>query len=189
MNIFITDKCPTKSAKALPIILVNKMLTESMQLLSVAHFVLDGQQKGMKPTHQGHPSAKWVRESVWNYLWLLEHTLALAECWKEHTGKIHGSLAYIDELMIPPVNIPNIPQTDFVIAAPDQFKLTAVFSGVEQGYMDYLNWKFKDWATRSDKRQIFVEWIGGRIPSWIDVDLLEIIENVKNPLDNLALAA
>lgn len=189
MNIFITDKCPTKSAQALPIILVNKMITESIQLLSVAHFVLDGQQKGMKPTHQGHPSAKWTRESVWNYLWLLEHTLALAECWKEHTGKIHGSLAYIDELMIPPANIPNIQQTDFVIAAPEQFKLTAVFSGVEKAYQDYLKFKFDNWATRTDKRQIFVEWIGGQVPDWIDTELLEIIENAKNPLDNLALAA
>ncbi|MNY41236.1 hypothetical protein D3C86_1760320 [compost metagenome] len=98
-------------------------------------------------------------------------------------------MAYIDELINPPANIPNIPQTDFVIAAPEQFKLTAVFSGVEKAYQDYLKAKFENWATRSDKRQIFVEWVGGRIPEWIDDSLLEIIENAKNPVDNLALAA
>lgn len=41
MNIFATSECPIESAQALCDTHVNKMLQESVQLLSVAHFELD----------------------------------------------------------------------------------------------------------------------------------------------------
>ena len=96
MNIFITDKCPTKSAANLPTILVNKMLQEAIQLLSSAHFVLDGVQRGTKPSHINHPSSVWCRETSSNYVWVLEHAVALMEEWKKRTGKVHGYTIYLD---------------------------------------------------------------------------------------------
>lgn len=155
------------------------MLTESCQLLSTAHHVLAGKSVGMKPTHPQHPSAIWTRESVWNYIWLLEHAIALAEEWKGRTGKIHGSAAYLGDLMQLPENIPHIPRTAFVIAAPEEFKLMAVFGNITDAYKAYLNSKWINWATRNDKRRIFVSWGNGEIPDWLSGDLLRIIGDVK----------
>ncbi len=75
-----------------------------------------------------------------------------------------------------PQNIKDGPLTAFVVAAPDEFKQIAVFGSVEDAYKAYLNAKWKDWATRSDKRRIFVHWggvMGGEnAPDWVCNKLL-----------------
>lgn len=176
MNIFITDKCPTKSAANLPTILVNKILQEAIQLLSAAHFVLDGIQRGTKPSHLNHPCSVWCRETSSNYVWVLEHAVALMEEWKKRTGKMHGYIAYLEQVMYLPQNIKDGNLTSFVIAAPDEFKKLTVFGSVEGAYKAYLNAKWKNWATRSDKRKIFVHWsgiMGGEnAPDWVCKKLL-----------------
>ena len=64
--------------------------------------------------------------------------------------------AFGEQVMSIPQNIKDGNLTSFVIAAPDEFKQIVVFGSVEDAYKAYLNAKWKNWATRSDKRKIFV---------------------------------
>jgi hypothetical protein len=111
MNIFYLDHDVRKCAEMHNDKHVVKMILEYAQLLSTAHRILDGvptmgvSASGRKKTtyvlpdardsilysatHVHHPSAVWVRDGAFNYLWL--HNLLEALC-KEYTyryEKIH----------------------------------------------------------------------------------------------------
>ncbi len=95
---------------------------------------------------------------------------------EETHGKVHGYITYLEQVMNLPQNIKDGNLTSFVIAAPDEFKQLAVFGSVEDAYKAYLNAKWKNWATRSDKRKIFVHWSGAmggeNAPDWVCKKLL-----------------
>ena len=125
MNIFYIDHDPMQAAEWMVDKHVVKMILESAQLLSTAHRVLDGEeyegksQSGRKArrwrlpdqrdvvlysaTHINHPSAVWCRQSVENYIWLVDHLYALMQEYtyrydKQH--KCYGELSYL--LQSPP---------------------------------------------------------------------------------------
>lgn len=166
MNLFVTDECPVKSAIALPNILVNKMCQEAVQLLSVAHFELDGQIRGTKPSHNNHPCAVFTRNNKQNYEWVRKHARALLDEYTFRTGKVHGYEKYYAEVIDLPANIAENGDTDFPMCMPDDCKKTL---DTYKNYKYYLNTKFKDWATRTDKRQIFVNWSKRNKPEWLSV--------------------
>jgi hypothetical protein len=128
MNIFYVDKDAKLAARSLCDKHVVKMIVETAQLLSTAHRVIDGKEtevltsdKGPKKmlilpndimddtlyqaTHVNHPSAKWVRESVVNYFWLLGHFKDLLAEYTFRYGKIHKCNSMWDCLLIPPKGI------------------------------------------------------------------------------------
>lgn len=166
MNIFAVYQCPVKSAQALCDIHVNKMLQEQIQLLSVAHYELDGVQRGTKPTHKNHPSALFTRESKQNYLWVLEHAKALMQEYTYRTGKIHGYGKYLEQVLDLPRNIQDKGLTDFPMAMPNEFKKTLC---VHTNYRLYLNAKLKEWHLRIDKRPIVAKWTKRNKPEWISL--------------------
>jgi hypothetical protein len=94
MNIFMTSDCPWHSASKLDDARVNKMLLESTQMMAIAanvHHAPDNElpiNKAGLPYrtggHRQHPCSVWVRENKSNYLWLLEHTIAL---WTERASR------------------------------------------------------------------------------------------------------
>jgi hypothetical protein len=125
VNIFYIDHCPVQAAEWMVDKHCVKMILESAQLLSTAHRVLDGEeyegksQSGRKArrwrlpdqredvlysaTHINHPSAVWCRQSVENYIWLVDHFYALMQEYtyrydKQH--KCYGELSYL--LQSPP---------------------------------------------------------------------------------------
>ena len=170
MNIFITSECPIESALALPVVLRNKMIVEGCQMLSTAHRVLDGDayadDKSLyKKTHHNHPSAVSIQKSRDGYNWLFLHTVALAELYQEHTGKIHLSCNKFQALEIAPISCQN---NSFqpTIAAPDQFKQIANSFTVFRGYQEYLNFKFREWSSR--EKPVKLEWPFGK-PSWLSL--------------------
>ena len=167
MNIFATDACPIQSAKNMCIAHQNKMMQESIQLLSTAHFVLDGVQRGTKPTHVNHPSAVFVRESSGNYFWVLTHAITLSVMYTERTGKVYGYFKYLQDVMTSPVNIQVAPLGDFPMCMPDEYKLKAFFD-VYKAYKMYLNVKYKEWINRTDKKQMKVEWYPEK-PEWVEI--------------------
>ena len=69
MNIFYLDRNPILAADKQCDRHVVKMILETAQLLSTAHYELDGESPAYKPTHKNHPSAVWVRKSLDHYLW------------------------------------------------------------------------------------------------------------------------
>lgn len=78
MNIFLTDPSPTACAHALDDRRVNNQTRETAQLLCTAlrtHGCDDP--RLMRVAHPHHPVTKWVTASRSNWLWTLEHFLAL----------------------------------------------------------------------------------------------------------------
>jgi len=165
LNIFAVSSCPIESAQQLCSIHVNKMLQETVQLLSTAHHVLDGTSKGTKPTHQNHPSAIWVRESSQNYRWAVQHAFALLDVYTTTTGKEHGYTKYLLQVGDLPDNIQDMGITDFRMAMPDEFKIAAFFDP-HKAYQLYLKSKYHDWQHRTDKRRMRVVFPKGT-PHWM----------------------
>jgi len=111
MNIFYLSEDPRQAAEWMVDKHVVKMILESAQLLSTAHRVIDGTETvgtsatGRKAkrwvladgrdeimysaTHVNHPSAVWIRQSVENYSWLVEHFFALCQEYTYRYNKTH----------------------------------------------------------------------------------------------------
>lgn len=71
MNIFALDLDARQAARWHSDVHVNKMLLESCQMLSTAHWVLGGSAP-YKEAYKNHPCTVWARESLSNYRWLVE---------------------------------------------------------------------------------------------------------------------
>ena len=92
MNIFALSFDPMKAAHALCDKHIPKMVLETAQLLCGAF------PEGTAPykrTHYNHPCAKWVRESPFNYAWLVQHGLELAREYERRFGREHASVGAI----------------------------------------------------------------------------------------------
>lgn len=91
MNLFATSPCPKQSAIWLDDKRVNKMLTESAQILcTVLH--ADGiKNLPFKPTHQSHPVVRWSGDTDANLYWVAQHHTFLFGEWVHRFGKSHAS--------------------------------------------------------------------------------------------------
>lgn len=163
MNIFVTSQCPVKSAQEHCTVHF-KMCVELGQLLSTAHFELDGEIFGYKPTHKSHPSAKWVRECSGNYQWAYDHFKALCDEYTFRTGKVHKSSELLCLLGKLPVKIEIGEKTSFAMAMPDKYKLLGIFDQTV-AYKAYLNDKYKEWQQR--EKPIKVCWGARGKPDWV----------------------
>lgn len=123
MNIFAVDKDPTIAARSLCDAHVIKMTLESAQMLSTAR-ILAGEKATYKATHKSHPCTVWVRKSKANYLWLLEHAIALGDEYKARYGKTHKtSELLLGELSVSPASLPDASQISvFALAMPPEYK-------------------------------------------------------------------
>ena len=124
MNIFVTYDDPNSCAEMLDDRRVNKMLTESMQMLAIA-IAQHGATPDQLPKkecgtpyktkgHANHPCSVWARATRSNYLWLWEHTDAL---YRERVKRPHKKLQNYDnicKLMFMSYLIPDGPLTPFV---------------------------------------------------------------------------
>lgn len=164
MNIFATSQCPIQCAQEMTNVHVVKMILESAQLLSTAHFVLDGVQVGYKPTHKNHPCAIWCRATTSNYKWLYEHFKALLGEFTFRTGKIHKSSEQLQALGRWPENIEAGPVQPFALCMPNEFAILGLFDQTK-AYQAYLNVKFAEWRSRD--KPIKVEWTNRPMPSWV----------------------
>lgn len=177
MNIFYLSNNQRECAKLHNDKHCVKMILEYAQLLSTAHRVIDGYEiaeltdklkwkkiwklpnelhtKLYSATHINHPSAIWVRKSIFNYNWL--HSLLVELC-VEYTiryGKIHKVQrdGLLDALSTAPKNILWTFYTEPPQCMPDEYK---VEGNAIQGYKNYYigdkqklaNWKVRgkpDW--------------------------------------------
>lgn len=179
MNIFYLDHNPKRCAQMHVDKHCVKMILEYAQLLSTAHRVLDGVESvrlsktGRKQkwfvlsgeresalysaTHVNHPSAKWVRQSVHNYIWLAELLEELCVEYTYRYGKIHkvessGLMQMLKNNI--PHNLPEGKYTEPTPAMPDAYKVTG---DSIQSYWNYYN---------NDKRRMF-SWKKREQPFWI----------------------
>lgn len=137
MNIFYLDDCPVKSAQLMNDQHVVKMILESAQLLSTAHWVLDGYTRAYRKTHENHPSAIWVRESSSNYMWLFEHLQALIaeHKYRYPKSRTHKTTEVLDVLSKAPHRLPRGSLTPIRLAMPDY--LQSLYRGTEAYRMYY----------------------------------------------------
>jgi hypothetical protein len=155
------------------------MITETCQILSTAHRVLDGLEyidssSGRKikrwnledetlnallykATHINHPSTMWARQSLANYTWL---TSLLSELSKEYTfryGKIHKceriGLIKMFKFLIPS-NIKNDSFTQPVLAMPEKYRSNDAVKSYQRYYI-------------GDKKHLFF-WKNREIPKFIE---------------------
>lgn len=178
MNIFILDMNFSKCAQYHVDKHVNKMITESAQILSTAHRVIDGvetielSEKGRKKkvyqigndyereeylykaTHVNHPCSVWVRESSSNYAWLYRLYQELNNEFEYRYGKIHGAGKLLKLLANHPEKIIRAPMTPFALAMPDHYK---VFGDAVESYRNYY---------LGEKRNLFL-WKNRPTPEWV----------------------
>ena len=149
MNIFVLDENPVKAAEYHCNKHVVKMILESTQMLSSAHWLaLENKMKSKvsmiptrvkdrkalilersKPeeippysmTHINHPCTAWTCFTYGNYMWLLELAQALSNEYTKRYKKIHKSQKAIDWLANhPPPGIPVQARTPFAVAIKDK---------------------------------------------------------------------
>lgn len=167
MNIFVIDSNPRISAQHLVDRHVVKMILESAQILSncftlerLAELDCPRTQKGTvrKHSYPNHPCCKWVKESKFNMLWLINHAIAMdierMERFKKDiphfsTDFIKWCAINIDDSIVPD----NIP-TPFAQAMPKEYQNT-------DPVVAYRNYY------REGKKHLH-KWTRNK-PSWIDL--------------------
>lgn len=120
MNIFYVDDNPILAAQALVDQHVNKMVSETAQILSNCYSLermamadCPRTQKGTprKHSYPHHPCCKWVQYSMENWEWLFTHGLGL-EMERLYRGmEPHFSADFIKWSVDNPPNLPNVPMT------------------------------------------------------------------------------
>lgn len=159
MNIFVLDSDPILAAQLQCDKHVVKMCLETAQLLCAAF------EPGIafyKRTHYTHPCSIWTRASLNNYMWLINHGLALCEEYTYRYGKVHKSMAIIhwcrDNLQL--IKFNSIGLTDFAICMPDDAKIGDAVDSYQNYYRKY-------------KANIAV-WTNRPIPNWFQTKFVTL---------------
>ena len=127
MNIFVLDETPEGSARYHCDKHVVKMILESAQMICTTHHQCYNDNLSYdityKQTHVNHPCNRWLRDSLGNYLWLVNLTKHLNNEYKYRYDKNinHKSYDAIKDLPLP--NIPNVGMTRWARAMPDNCKV------------------------------------------------------------------
>lgn len=108
MNLFVTSADPKVCAIDLDDKRLNKIITESAQILCT---VLKDEVKNLpfKPTHHNHPVVIWADSTPQSLSWTLSYHRALVAEWRHRFNKDHGSeLPSKIDRHIPPSKTPAI---------------------------------------------------------------------------------
>ncbi len=150
MNVFILDRDPQVAASMQCNQHVVKMVTETGQLLSTCF------PRGtlrFKYTHVNHPCAKWVRQSLTNYKWLLAHGLWLAEEYSiRFCGRVHGSSDVLLACTELTPDLPDVGLTPFARAIKEPWKAQTAHLDIVSAYRAYYigdKSRFARWAPRA----------------------------------------
>jgi hypothetical protein len=138
MNIFYIDEDPKLAAKQLVDDHVRKMQLESAQMLCTT-FWHYGFEAPYKKAHYNHPSTKWVRESINNLNWLLEHGLEICDEFIIRYGKDHASRKVLlwvkDNLSLLKDKIPTTPFTPPPQCMPEEYKMDNTIEAYRNFYI------------------------------------------------------
>ena len=175
MNIFALDPNPKIAAQYNCDQHCNKIVLECAQMMANC-FSLDVLQSappnslGKPRSHSyfNHPVSKWMRQSLGNLLWSIDHAIAL-ECERLYRSyNPHFSMKFINWVAdnFDKSNVPDGPQTEFAVAiAPTmQSRQHPLFNLVDSVSKYRLYYKY-------DKP--FVTWTKRQKPEWFDKITLE----------------
>lgn len=154
MNIFFLDVSPRRAAQYHCDIHVNKMITESLQMMSVAlhHFGLltplkkDGNHYSHR-SHINHPCTKWVRESVDNFLWTYDLTQYLCEEFEKRNKKRHAGANSLETIDVYKLieTMPSKGLTAPALAMPEEFKTPTSPVLSYRTFYNHDKWEFAKW--------------------------------------------
>lgn len=155
MNIFVLDMNVEKCAEYHNDSHVRKMIIESTQLLSNAHWAVND--SGIyKKAFFNHPCSIWARESIQNYLWLCQLAHALCKEFEYRYDKVHACHEKIHWLMDNIPLLPDIGMTPFVQAMPEYCRCENAVDAYRKYYQE--------------EKKHLAKWKNRDIPYWIRVD-------------------
>ncbi len=160
MNIFAFDPDPWICALWLDDVRKNKMILETAQLLSSAVAINDPSwaSKVYKPTHLGHPCAKWVMASRMNFSWLRGYWWSLGNQFGKHKslelGTVFRGYAYTGWF-------PSVDKTPFPNCAANA-GLGISFKHIPDVHEAYRLYICERWKVDT----ITVSWTKGERPPW-----------------------
>lgn len=107
MQIFLTNKELRQCAKDLDDKRLNKIIVESMQIISTSFWINDcdaaetlySEKKIYLPTHEHHPLVKWCAENNDNYSFVIIYCIHLCYEYKFRFGKFHKTLNILYNLI------------------------------------------------------------------------------------------
>jgi len=121
MNIFVLDRDPKVAARMHCDKHVPKMILETAQMMCTV-VATYGHHTPYRPTHARHPCTIWAGQSRANWNWLTEHGRALCAEYTKRYGKVHKSQSVIEWCALTHTELPDVPQTPFAQAMPEQYK-------------------------------------------------------------------
>jgi len=100
MNIFFLHTCPELSAKDLCDKHVVKMVLETAQMCSTAlrRNGLDPLPSTYKTAFKNHPMTLWVGDCKENFMWALDHGLAIGKEYTRRYGRDHKSTQVLQDI-------------------------------------------------------------------------------------------
>ena len=191
MNIFILDRNPKIAASYHCDKHVVKMILESAQMLSTAHWIklLESKQKSAvdfkrvkdmkeylysetnkklhppyKLTHHRHPCTIWTHQTKENYMW---HVCLFKELCTEYTRrykKIHKSEQYLSWFQNNiPLNLRSVTLQEFPVCMKEEYKISV------DPVICYKYYYIKD-------KSRFAKWRYSKEPSWYTKGLKKLIK-------------
>ena len=158
MNIFVTDPCPSQSARNLPDKHIVKMPLETCQMLSIIYsdwyygvgklYKSDGTPyRTAHGAFRKHPCTIWAADNQYNLAWLIMHGLALCDEYtlryhKVHTCQdvIHQATRIYDSIFDEPAYSAYHKVKRFTRAMPESIKFDTTIDTIT-AYKQYLNTK------------------------------------------------
>lgn len=186
MNIFVTDRCPIKSAQNLDDKRVRHMPKECLEMIAMYIYSVCGKLPFGIPLFfprtttmlelYEHPCSRWVRRKGENRWWLYRHLKALIEEYHYRFNSAHPQLPYLNELKKWGSYLKKVNKE------PNNFQNSSIFklTNVIQCYRDTMmvKWNHMD--------QIEPVWTKRGKPSWSntqeEIDFSSIEEDYINDI-------
>lgn len=160
MNIFFLHLLPAICAAMHCDKHVVKMIIETAQILSAAHWLSGSKAPYSLTRNNNNKPMNWARASILNYRWLVQLGLYLCQEYTLRYGKVHKTQEILEWLRD---NEPKLPVTKeltmFVPAVPEEYIRTNdddEWDGVIESYRAYYVY---------DKRY-FAKWTKREVPHW-----------------------
>ena len=175
MNIFVLNEDPVLAAQNYCDKHVPKMVVELLQQCGSA-VIRHGATPDMMPlTKKGtplkggyhkHPCTVWCGDSRNNFLWAVEHGLALCDEYRKRFGKTHFCETGLEQLFTMSQIVPAGNLTPFALAMPDEYR--PVSCHIKEGYLFHAT---SDTAVQAYRRyyhsKTFAKWDKGTdAPDW-----------------------
>ena len=160
MNIFFLDIDPEICAKYHVDKHVVKMIIELAQLLCTAHHIIGSDNEDFKipykKTHVNHPSAIWVRQGLYNYVWTVNLGLELCKEYTYRYEKVHKTEQYLQMLY---ENYPKF-TPDLIIATKPLLAITNKECKIGNAIKSYREYYIREKShLHSWKKRDVPEWI------------------------------